>query len=190
MENNKHTLSVTAVVEYEGKILFIKRGESLGNFASKWVFPGGKVEHGEDVIQALYRELREEIGLELGTDIAFLTAYQFTRKEDSSSSQGLVFLIKALNNTVIPEDGAISDHKWILPTEILKYSEETIYGMECHIRQAILVLRKKWITDWRLLSVTEYQNNNCSMDEAYLKDLQESDELLTKAKEFLPHRHA
>jgi len=60
---SKHTIPITAIIENEGKFLFIKRSRNSQNMAGKWVFPGGKVEADEDVIQALYRELKEETTL-------------------------------------------------------------------------------------------------------------------------------
>jgi 8-oxo-dGTP diphosphatase len=169
--SQKHTVSVTAVVEHKGKFLFIRRASSVGNFADLWVFPGGKVEAGEDVVQALRRELQEETGLDFYDEIAFLTSYQFSRKEDESSSQGLVFLVRAKSPEVKAQDEDIAEYAWIEPEEIIDYKDKTIYGMECHVRQAILTLQKDWLADWRLLSVTEYQQQKGSMTKEYLRGL-------------------
>ncbi len=190
MNKNRHTLSVTAVVECQGKFLFVKRHSTLGNFPDKWVFPGGKVEPGEDVIQALWRELKEETGLEFLDEIAFLSAYQFMRKEDGSSSQGLVFLVRTLEPKVKLDSASVLEFRWIEPEEILDYQDETIYGMEVHVRNAVVALKKHLLVDWRLLSVTTYQNRKCSITKEYLKDLHladDVDEFLQQAG-YLPNK--
>ncbi len=49
----------------EGRFLLTSR--PLGKvYAHHWEFPGGKLEAGESVEQALRRELREELGVEIG----------------------------------------------------------------------------------------------------------------------------
>jgi 8-oxo-dGTP diphosphatase len=54
---------VAAVIERGGLILIGQR-KPRGRHALKWEFPGGKVEPGETVREALARELREELGIE------------------------------------------------------------------------------------------------------------------------------
>ncbi len=120
ISNNKHTIPVTAVVENDGKFLFIKRSKNSKNMAGKWVFPGGKCESNEDVIGALYRELKEETGLDFTNEIAFLSAYHFSREEDNSSSQGLVFLVRSINKN-IKEELSCEEYRWISPEEIVDY---------------------------------------------------------------------
>lgn len=53
---------VAAVIEKDGLILICQR--KSGRHALKWEFPGGKVEHGETLPEALARELREELAID------------------------------------------------------------------------------------------------------------------------------
>lgn len=47
-----------------GRCLVTQRGRGMSN-PLEWEFPGGKVEAGEDLAQALVREIREELGVEI-----------------------------------------------------------------------------------------------------------------------------
>ncbi|KQS25450.1 (deoxy)nucleoside triphosphate pyrophosphohydrolase [Dyadobacter sp. Leaf189] len=53
-----------AVIEHEGKILAGQRNAAL-SFPLKWEFPGGKVEQNESDEEALVREIREELNVEI-----------------------------------------------------------------------------------------------------------------------------
>ena len=69
---------VAAVIFREGKVLCVQRDEHEKEYiSSKWEFPGGKVEHGEDGIQALKREIFEELHIEI-QNIEFLMTVEHT----------------------------------------------------------------------------------------------------------------
>ena len=57
----KHLDVVAAILEYDGKILCMERGQGKFDYVSfKYEFPGGKIEPGEAKHTAIERELREE----------------------------------------------------------------------------------------------------------------------------------
>ncbi len=58
-------VAVGVVVAADGAILLTSRPEGKV-YAGYWEFPGGKLEAGESVEQALRRELQEEIGITIG----------------------------------------------------------------------------------------------------------------------------
>lgn len=60
-----HIHVVAAVIEHNGSILAAQRG--YGDFKGQWEFPGGKVRDGESNEDALRREIKEELKLDLGS---------------------------------------------------------------------------------------------------------------------------
>ena len=54
---------VAAIITYENKIFATQRG--YGEFKDGWEFPGGKIEPGETPQEALVREIREELDVEI-----------------------------------------------------------------------------------------------------------------------------
>ena len=57
-------VAVGVLIDGEGRFLMTSRPTGKV-YADHWEFPGGKVEQGETVEQALTRELREELGIEV-----------------------------------------------------------------------------------------------------------------------------
>jgi ADP-ribose pyrophosphatase YjhB (NUDIX family) len=54
-------LCVGAVVVDEGRLLLVRRGHPPG--VGRWSVPGGRVEHGETICEAVVREVAEETAL-------------------------------------------------------------------------------------------------------------------------------
>jgi 8-oxo-dGTP diphosphatase len=57
-------VAVGVVIDGEGRVLVALRPEEKHQ-GGRWEFPGGKVEDGESVLDALARELAEEVALEV-----------------------------------------------------------------------------------------------------------------------------
>lgn len=58
-------VAVGVLIDAEGRFLLTSRPEGKV-YAGYWEFPGGKLETGETVVQALRRELQEELGITIG----------------------------------------------------------------------------------------------------------------------------
>jgi 8-oxo-dGTP diphosphatase len=57
-------VAAAVLLDGEGRVLLAQRPEGK-NLAGLWEFPGGKIEAGERPEQALVRELREELGIDV-----------------------------------------------------------------------------------------------------------------------------
>lgn len=63
-------VAVGILVDLSGRFLMTTRPPGKA-YADYWEFPGGKLEGGESVAQALRRELQEEIGVTIGEVVAW-----------------------------------------------------------------------------------------------------------------------
>jgi 8-oxo-dGTP diphosphatase len=53
------------IVDKQGQLFLARRGTKTKNERGLWEFPGGSVELGETLSEALRREMREEFGIEI-----------------------------------------------------------------------------------------------------------------------------
>ena len=78
MEELKTVKVVAAIIRKGDKIFATQRG--YGDFKDKWEFPGGKIEEGETPQEALVREIKEELVVDVTVgDLLTTVEYDYPR---------------------------------------------------------------------------------------------------------------
>jgi mutator protein MutT len=107
---------VAGVIRREdGRILITQRlaDDTLGGY---WEFPGGKVEPGEELVPALQRELREEIGIEaeIGAEI-----HRIVHAYPDRDVKLHFFDARILSGE--PQKIEVADLRWVTHDELMNY---------------------------------------------------------------------
>ena len=105
----KHIHVVAAVIIHNNKILCVQRGPAKYEYISKkWEFPGGKLEEGETKLEAIVREIKEELHMEIVVD-AFLITVKHTYPDFQLTMD--TFLCSSITGELtLTEHG---DYKWL-----------------------------------------------------------------------------
>jgi len=85
------------IVNDDGRVLAARRSSSM-DLPGKWEFPGGKVEPGETLQEALIREIKEELGIVVGISDT-MSAHVHHYKE--KSIQLIPFVCSVLSGEII-----------------------------------------------------------------------------------------
>jgi 8-oxo-dGTP diphosphatase len=110
-ERTTPLIIVGAAILADGRLLACQRSEPP-EVAGRWEFPGGKVEPGEDELEALVRECEEELGV--------LIAVRERVGEDVPLAHGWALLRVWLAEIVSGEPQALehSSLRWLGPDEL------------------------------------------------------------------------
>lgn len=112
----KRILVVAAVIRREGKILIAQRAADAHQ-GGLWEFPGGKVEAGEAVENALLRELEEELGV---VATAFRPLIQITHDYPDKSVCLDVWEVSAFQGEAHGREG--QPVCWVHPQQLTQYA--------------------------------------------------------------------
>lgn len=88
-------VGVGAAIIRDGKVLLIKRGEKAKNERGKWEIPGGGVEFGEKMEEALNREMMEELGVKIKT-VELLGVFDHIISEDKQHWVSPTFICRLI----------------------------------------------------------------------------------------------
>jgi 8-oxo-dGTP diphosphatase len=115
-------LIVSALLRRDGRLLLVRQ---LGpdDPGPHWMLPGGSVEPGESVLEALGREVREETGMELAGEPRVAILVHLLRPDDGYVA--LTFACEA-TGTLAPNDpdGYILEAAWVEERDALARLEQ------------------------------------------------------------------
>lgn len=106
---------VAAIIEKDGKILICRRAENKTR-ALKWEFPGGKIEPGETSEQAVLRECREELDVDLCVNGEFMRVLH--------SYPDIEIQLTVFRTAIIGSDPRCIEHKeirFVYPSELADF---------------------------------------------------------------------
>ncbi len=106
---------VAAIIFVNNQFLIAKRPVGKHK-AGYWEFPGGKIEVGEEVEAALFRELKEELNIEIDQPSKF-SEVSFEYPEKRINLQ--FFIVKQFKGEPIGLEGQII--KWVTKAELSNY---------------------------------------------------------------------
>jgi mutator protein MutT len=105
------TIVVAAVIEESAAFLVTRRQKGV-HLAGLWEFPGGKIDDGETHAQALAREIREELDVEVEVgDLVFHVTHEYDDR-----AVALYFYACALRGTPRPVLG--QQMRWVRRSEL------------------------------------------------------------------------
>jgi len=113
-------IGVGGVVVQDGKVLIVKRAHEPRK--GEWSLPGGRVELGETLVEAVRREIKEETGVDVEVG-ALVELFDRVHRRDGRVQYHFViadFLCAPSGGTLAAADDAL-EVAWVTADELEKY---------------------------------------------------------------------
>lgn len=117
MDQNSIVLVVSVSILNDEEVLIIK--ENKPTAFDKWNFPSGRIEYGEDILNAARREVKEETGFDVKLNNT-TGIYNFI---SSTNNQVILFHFtgEVTGGSLNLEEDGILDSKWIKLNDLMKF---------------------------------------------------------------------
>jgi len=110
---------VTGALVSKDKLLVVKRSEKESFLPGVWELPGGKIEFGESLTDALEREFREEVSLTISVKkLIFAFDYVSQKQGKEVHTTEIVFLVELQDKDQLRLSPGHSEFRWIEKVEI------------------------------------------------------------------------
>lgn len=133
----KQKILVTAIIVKDNKILLQRRTDDLETHNGKWTTPSGTVKINEHPQDAIIREVKEELGVDIEIISVIPSIDSFPNHKDKYHLVYLSYLCKITKGEPanIDQDGDVSELKWCEVSKI--YDEDLIRGTLPPIQKCI-----------------------------------------------------
>lgn len=106
------------IVDGQGRLFLARRGPMAKNERGLWEFPGGAVERGERLADALRREIREEYGIEIDVG-ELLDVVDHILPQEGQHWVSPAYLCRIVSGTpAILEPGKCAEIGWFAPPDV------------------------------------------------------------------------
>jgi len=106
------------IVDDQGRLFLARRGPKAKNERGLWEFPGGAVERGERLADALLREIREEYGVEIAVG-DLLDVVDHILPEEGQHWVSPAYLCRIVSGTpAILEPDKCAEIGWFAPADV------------------------------------------------------------------------
>ena len=114
------TSVVACIIDEQQRVLLTRR--CIEPFCGQWVMPGGKVDHGEPLLEALHREVHEEVGIKVHID-GLLDVYEHVAVGDNQDHYVILYYrAHPLTVELLPNHSEVTKADWVPANQLMKYN--------------------------------------------------------------------